>query len=269
MADRNEILLDLRCVSRAFTVDRDELRTVIDDISLGVPRGQIVVLLGPSGCGKSTVLRIVAGLLQPTRGEVLFDGAPVVGPSSDRCMVFQNYSCFTFLTAEDNIAFGLSLKGLGKKEIKIRTHELLQEMGLEHLRDAYPASLSGGERQRVAIARSLAVHPRLLLMDEPFSSLDGLMRRRLQDLLLGLSAREGLTCLFVTHSVEEAVYLGSQVYVMSAGPTEHRHSPATVIGQIKVEFSRPRTQGIKAETEFGDIERHVNELLRTKAYEPV
>lgn len=265
--ESNSSLLQLINVSHSFPVGRNSFKTVVDGISLTVLQGNIVVLLGPSGCGKSTILRIIAGLLKPAKGSVLFDGEQVTGTSSDRCMVFQNYACFPFLTVAGNISFGLSLKGWDERQIKQRTDELLEAMGLNHLRKSYPETLSGGEMQRVAIARSLAVRPMLLLMDEPYSSLDGVMRRHLQDLLLALSSKEGQTCFFVTHSVEEACYLGSIVYVMSAGPTETKSTPATIIGKVSVSFSRPRTQDIKAEREFEEIERQVNELLRRKAYE--
>jgi ABC-type nitrate/sulfonate/bicarbonate transport system ATPase subunit len=237
---------------------------IIEKVSLKVPAGKIVVLLGPSGCGKSTILRAVAGLLKPTKGMLFFDGTEISGPGSDRCIVFQNYACFPFLTVEENVAFGLVIKG--STNVEKPCEALLRAVGLSHLRKHYPSTLSGGERQRVAIARSLAVNPKLLLMDEPFSSLDGNMRRHLQDLLLHLCERKGLTCLFVTHSVEEAVYLGSIIYVMSAGPTETKASPATILGQIFVDFAQPRTQGIKTESKFEEVERQVNELLRKRAY---
>jgi ABC-type nitrate/sulfonate/bicarbonate transport system ATPase subunit len=239
---------------------------VLDNVALKVQRGEIVVLLGPSGCGKSTILRAVAGLLHPTSGRMLFGGVEVDGPSCERAMVFQNYACFPFLTVEGNVAFGLMLNGVAIETATQRVDDLLEMVNLKHLRTNYPTMLSGGERQRVAIARSLALKPQLLSMDEPFSSLDGTMRRHLQDMLLSLKDGRELTCLFVTHSVEEAVYLGSRIYLMSAGPTDAKRSPATILDEVMVTFSAPRTQAIKMSREFEDIERKVNEMIRKRAY---
>ncbi len=259
-------LLDVGSLSHSFSDGKGHFNKVIEDFSLRVPKGEIVVLLGPSGCGKSTVLRAVAGLLRPTAGRLVFDGDEITEPSSERAMVFQNYACFPFLTVEDNVGFGLTLRGSRQADVRAETDELLKTVNMFHLRKSHPGALSGGERQRVAIARSLAVKPKLLLMDEPFSSLDGTMRRQLQDLLLELRENHSLTCLFVTHSVEEAVYLGTTIYVMSAGPTEAKRTPSTVLAEIPVCLPRPRSQDIKAERQFEDIERGVNELMRKRAY---
>ena len=265
--DLGKTLLEVKDVSHYFESDAVSPHTIIDGISFSVPKGSNIVLLGPSGCGKSTILRMIAGLIKPAGGNLHFEGKPITDTDSDRTMVFQNYACFPFLTVEDNISFGLSIKRCARHIIHDRINDLLSIMELTHLRKAYPASLSGGERQRVAIARSLAVEPKLLLMDEPFSSLDGVMRRGLQDLLLTIAGKIDRSCMFVTHSVEEAVYLGSMIYVMSAGPTEKKLTPARIIGEIPVEFLQDRTQKIKATRNFQELERHVNELLRTQAYE--
>lgn len=260
-------LLDIKNLGHEFINGKGISRRVIDGLSIGVPKGEIVVLLGPSGCGKSTVLRAVAGLLKPTDGELIFEGSAITGPSKDRAMVFQNYACFPFLTVEDNVSFGLTLGNNKSPVYKEHTDRMLKTVGISHLKKSYPAYLSGGERQRVAIARSLAMQPKLLLMDEPFSSLDGSMRRQLQDLLLFLRENEAVTFLFVTHSVEEAVYLGSKIYVMSAGPTEAKPVPATILSEVPVRLPRKRSQRIKAENDFENIEREVNELMRMRAYD--
>jgi len=260
-------LLDVRDLSHEFPDANGHAKKVIEGFSLRVPKGEIVVLLGPSGCGKSTVLRAVAGLLRPTAGRLVFAGKKIGGPDSERAMVFQNYACFPFLTVEDNVGFGLALKeGCSAADVTEQTDRLLKVVNMIHLRKSYPGALSGGERQRVAIARSLAVEPKLLLMDEPFSSLDGTMRRQLQDLLLDLRENHSLTCLFVTHSVEEAVYLGTTICVMSAGPTEAKPTPATVLADILVRLPASRSQEIKTRPQFEDIEREVNELMRKQAY---
>lgn len=263
----SEPLLEVMSVSHQFDSDHGPSRTVIEDISFAVPENSTIVLLGPSGCGKSTILRMIAGLLKPTSGSLSFQGKPITGTNSNRAMVFQNYTCFPFLTVEKNISFGLSLKGFSREVFDDIADGFLEAMNLKHLRKAYPARLSGGERQRVAIARSLAVQPKLLLMDEPFSSLDGVMRRNLQDLLLTITEKNDMSCVFVTHSVEESVYLGGMIYVMSAGPTETKATPARIIGKVPVGFSKARTQSLKSEREFEGIERRINELLRTRAYE--
>jgi ABC-type nitrate/sulfonate/bicarbonate transport system ATPase subunit len=264
--DTERSLLQIECLSHEFPNGKGGSRKVIDSVSLRVLRGEIAVLLGPSGCGKSTILRAVAGLLKPTSGQLFFDGSEICGPGSERAMVFQNYTCFPFLTVEDNVTFGLTLKGMSAQAASTRATEFLAAVNMKHLSRAYPRDLSGGERQRVAIARSLAVQPRLLLMDEPFSSLDGLMRRQLQDLLLALKGKETLTCLFVTHSVEEAVYLGSKIFLMSAGPTDVKKTPATLLDEIHVSLPHPRSQDIKTDKTFEEIEQQVNTMIRKRAY---
>ncbi len=267
MGVKEDMFLELIDVSHTFETKNKTPRTVIEKISLKAFRGKSIVILGPSGCGKSTILRMIAGLIEPTSGKIIFKDKQILGPSSSRCLVFQNYACFPFLTVEQNISFGLSIKGWSKPQIQVKVESLLETMGLCHLKKEYPNTLSGGERQRAAIARSIAVQPKLLLMDEPFSSLDGVMRRNLQDLVLTLGDKDGINCVFVTHSVEEAIYLGSVVYIMSAGPTEQRTAPASIIGKVPVSFSAKRTQEIKFSKEFEEIEREINELLRTRAYE--
>jgi NitT/TauT family transport system ATP-binding protein len=200
---------------------------VIRDVSFSVPdlhgKGEFVCILGPSGCGKSTVLRLIAGLrphFPATEGTVQVAGTPVNGPGSDRSMVFQDYTSFDNRTVEDNVAFGLECRGISAKERRERAREWIQRVGLDVKRDAskYPHELSGGMRQRVAIARTLALSPRIILMDEPFGALDPTTRLHMQGLLVELWRQAEATVFFVTHSIEEAVYLGDRVYIFSSAP---------------------------------------------------
>ncbi|MFH0901739.1 MAG: ABC transporter ATP-binding protein [Pseudomonadota bacterium] len=201
--------------------------TAIENLSFTVDdrpgHGEFVSILGPSGCGKSTVLRIIAGLgphFPPTAGEVLVTGKPIAGPAPERGMVFQDYTSFDHLSVEDNVAFGLVCRGVGRKERREIAHQWIDRVGLSVARDAgkYPHQLSGGMRQRVAIARTLALKPRIILMDEPFGALDPSTRLHMQDLLVQLWRELEPTVFFVTHSIEEAVYLGDRVFVLSSSP---------------------------------------------------
>ncbi len=201
--------------------------TVVKDVTFTVPdlpnKGEFVAILGPSGCGKSTVLRLIAGLKPhhpATEGTVLVSGRPVIEPGPDRSMVFQDYTSFDNRTVEDNVAFGLECRGVGAKERRERAREWIARVGLDVDRDArkYPHQLSGGMRQRVAIARTLILSPRIILMDEPFGALDPTTRLNMQQLLVDLWREAQATVFFVTHSIEEAVYLGDRVYVFSSAP---------------------------------------------------
>ena len=201
--------------------------TAIKDVSFVVEdlpgKMEFVTILGPSGCGKSTVLRLIAGLtpqFPATSGTVLVGGKPVLSPGSDRGMVFQDYSSFDNRTVEDNVAFGLECRGVSSDERRQRAREWIGKVGLDVDRDAgkYPHQLSGGMRQRVAIARTLILNPRIILMDEPFGALDPSTRLRMQDMLVSLSREAQATVFFVTHSIEEAVYLGDRTYVFSSAP---------------------------------------------------
>jgi NitT/TauT family transport system ATP-binding protein len=205
----------------------DDGFTAIKDVSFVVEdipnKMEFVTILGPSGCGKSTVLRLIAGLTPQhpaTSGTVLVQGKPVIAPGADRGMVFQDYSSFDNRTVEDNVAFGLECRGVAAHERRERAREWIKKVGLDVDRDAdkFPHQLSGGMRQRVAIARTLILNPRIILMDEPFGALDPATRLRMQDLLVSLSREAQATVFFVTHSIEEAVYLGDRTYVFSSCP---------------------------------------------------
>jgi NitT/TauT family transport system ATP-binding protein len=192
--------------------------TALDQINLDLAAGEFLALVGPSGCGKSTLLDLVAGLTGPTSGEVRLGGRPITGPGLDRGVVFQQYALFPWRTAQANIEFGLEIKGVPRRRRAERAREVLDLVGLTAFADRYPHELSGGMKQRVAIARSLAYEPEVLLMDEPYAALDAQTREGLQDELLSIWRRTGTTILFITHAIDEAVYLGQRVAVMTSRP---------------------------------------------------
>lgn len=232
---------------------------VVDEVGHdGKDIGEFRVLLGPSGCGKSTILRMIAGLDFPTTGEVLVNGKRVEAPGPDRGMVFQKYTSFAWLTVAENIEYGLKLKGVTANERQATVAHLIEETGLKGFESAYPHTLSGGMQQRVAIARSLAVRPSVLLMDEPFGALDAQTRSVMQDLLLKMWTETAAAILFVTHDVGEAVYLADRLYIVSA-------RPGTIAEEIHVPFPRPRTEDLKQTREFQELENRALDSLRHAA----
>ena len=206
---------------------------ILVDFNLEVGAGEFVSLLGPSGCGKTTALRIVTGLLEQSGGEVEVNGAPSNGPSRDKAIVFQSFNLFPWKTALQNAAYGLEVQGVAKKERLDRAAEYLELVGLGSRKDHFPSQLSGGQQQRVGLARALAIEPKLLLMDEPFGALDALTREQLQGLLLKIVAEKGLSVLFVTHSIDEAIYLSDRIIVMGV-------NPGRVIADLPVDIPKPR-----------------------------
>jgi NitT/TauT family transport system ATP-binding protein len=242
----------IRCrgVRKVFRSGGREV-TALDGIDLEVAAGEFVCLLGPSGCGKSTLLNAVAGFDPPTAGELTVLGRPVVAPGPERAMVFQEYALFPWMTVERNVAFGLELRRDPPARIREVVDRLLAKLGLSDFRDRFPKDLSGGMRQRVAIARVLAIDPPLLLMDEPFGALDALTRRSLQDELLRIWAENRKTILFVTHGIEESVYLADRVVVMT-------YRPGTVKRLVPVRLPRPRDP---ASPEFNAVERELTALV--------
>ena len=220
--------------------------------------GEIVVFLGPSGCGKSTILKAVAGLLAPTRGEVLVDGVPVSDVGRDRGMVFQTYTSFGWLTVRENVEYGLRLQGISKSERNSRSKKYLEAVGLADFADRYPKDLSGGMKQRVAIARTLINKPKLVLMDEPFGALDPQTRWGMQSLLLDVSRTEDNTILFVTHDVSEAVYLADTIYILAPRPT-------TILHRVDVPFFENRDMALKSSKEFRNVEKKLLDFLYAPA----
>ena len=230
--DSQGIVVQFDRVTKTFHEGTANASTAVRDVSFIVldrpDHGEFVAILGPSGCGKSTILRLIAGLrphFPATSGRVMVAGRPVEGHGPDRGMVFQDYTSFDNRTVLDNVAFGLECAGVPPKERRERARDWVAKVGLDVVRDSskYPHQLSGGMRQRVAIARSLILHPRIILMDEPFGALDPAIRLNMQDLLVSLWRDLEATVFFVTHSVEEAVYLGDRVYILSAAPGRLLH----------------------------------------------
>jgi len=253
-------VVEFRAVSKSFGSF-----TVIHDVTFLVEdrpaAGEFITILGPSGCGKSTVLRLIAGLAPHhpcSKGQVLVGGQAVVGPGADRGMVFQDYTSFDNRTVEDNVAFGLECRGVAAKERREQAREWMQKVGLDVTRDArkYPNELSGGMRQRVAIARSLVLKPRIILMDEPFGALDPSTRWRMQELLVSLWREAEATVFFVTHSIEEAVYLGDRVYVFSA-------SPGTILKQLSVPVPDRPPKEMHRQPRFIEIVSDIRDLVET------
>ncbi|MBI2214126.1 MAG: ABC transporter ATP-binding protein [Acidobacteria bacterium] len=232
----------------------DAVRDISFDVIDKPGSGEVIVFLGPSGCGKSTILKAVAGLIAPTKGEVFLDGTPIEEPARDRGMVFQAYTSFGWLTVRENVEYGLKLHGVGGAERTKLSQKYLEEVGLADFAERYPKDLSGGMKQRVAIARTLINKPRVVLMDEPFGALDPQTRWGMQSLLLDVSRHEDNTTLFVTHDVSEAVYLADSVYVLSA-------RPASILHRVDVPFFRSRDAGLKSTREFREVEEQLLDLL--------
>jgi len=256
--------ITVRNVSRTFVsangdkVDAlEKINFEIDDAYArdGRDVGEFRVLLGPSGCGKSTLLRLIAGLDRADTGEVLVNDQAVQGPGKDRGMVFQKYTSFPWLTVAGNIAYGLKINGVPEAKRKDTVAQLIREVGLGGFENAYPETLSGGMQQRVAIARTLALRPAVILMDEPFGALDAQTRGEMQQLLLKVWDESASTILFVTHDVEEAVYLADRIFIMSA-------HPGTIIEDVQVPFDRPRELSLKERNEFHELQNYVLGRLR-------
>jgi NitT/TauT family transport system ATP-binding protein len=228
--------LNVQHVSLAFDL-APGARKILDDISFDVLDGELLCLVGPSGCGKTTLLRLLAGLQKPGSGQILFNGEPIAGPSRQRAIVFQDYgnALLPWRTVAGNIALSLEARGVPHEAQAEQIAELLRKMGLQHAMQQYPGQLSGGMQQRVQIARCLAQQPKVLLMDEPFGALDAMTRQSLQDELLQLSAEQKITVVFITHDLEEAIYLGDRVFVLGS-------NPGRIVEQIDVELPRPRSQ---------------------------
>jgi NitT/TauT family transport system ATP-binding protein len=240
-------------INKVGKVFASEGRQVValQDIDLAIPHGQFVCLLGPSGCGKSTLLGAVAGFSLPSSGRILVDGREVAAPGPERGMVFQEYALFPWMTVEKNIAFGLEIKRRPKPEIDATVERLLAMLSLSDFRARYPKDLSGGMRQRVAIARVLALDSPIMLMDEPFGALDALTRRNLQDELLRIWVETQKTIIFVTHSIEEAIYLADRIVVMT-------YRPGTVKRDLLVDIPRLRDP---AAPDFNALKRELGQLV--------
>jgi nitrate ABC transporter ATP-binding subunit len=250
MPEAKRTHLAVRGVTKRFSVGDEEIEALAR-VDVTIREGEFVCLIGASGCGKSTLLRLIAGFEEPSTGDLTSQGKPITGPGGDRGMVFQDYALFPWMTVRQNIGFGPRQRQLPRKEIAEIANEFVRLVGLERFADRYPSQLSGGMKQRVAIARVLANNAQVLLMDEPFGALDALTREQLQGELLQIWKRTGVTIIFVTHSVEEAVLMADRVLVMSAGP-------GRIENDITIDLPRPRDV---SSPEFNAVRRDVARRL--------
>jgi NitT/TauT family transport system ATP-binding protein len=232
--------------------------TALDRISLDVAEEEFSVIVGPSGCGKSSLLRLVAGLIEPSAGTISLDGKIVTRPGRDRGMVFQSYTLFPWLTVQDNVEFGLKLGGMAVAERKRIAKRYIEQVGLEGFEKSYPKQLSGGMMQRVALARALANDPEILLMDEPFGALDSQTRSLMQELLLNIWEQSHKTVLFITHDIDEAILLGDRVHVMTA-------RPGRIKEVVEIDIPRPRNVDVLTSIEFIAIKRRIMALIHDEA----
>ena len=252
-------MLEVRRLSKVFFEQNDPRKpglVALFNVSLSIRKNEFVSLLGPSGCGKTTLIRIIAGLIEPDRGEIVVDGTTVKAPSRERCMVFQQFGLLPWRTVLSNVEFGLEIEGVAKESRQSVAYHYLELVGLKGFENYYPHQISGGMQQRVGIARALSKKPQILLMDEPFGAVDAQTREQLQEELLKIWAQTDTTVVFVTHSIDEAIYLSDRVIVMQARP-----------GRIKEEFSvdlpRPRWEGdVKADPRFSHLRARLRESLK-------
>lgn len=250
--------VSIQAVSRTFEGRNGQRTQALLPVDFEVRDNDFVTILGPSGCGKSTLLRIVAGLDHATSGRVLLDGVPVEGPGADRGMVFQSYTLFPWLTIEQNIRFGLRERGMPEAQQKERAAYFIAKVGLRGFEQHFPKQLSGGMQQRTAIARALANDPKILLMDEPFGALDNQTRVLMQELLLGIWEAERKTVLFVTHDIDEAIFMANRVAVFSA-------RPGRIKTELAVDLPHPRHYTIKTSPEFMELKARLTEEIRAES----
>lgn len=236
--------------------------TAIEGLSFKIQAGEFACFLGTTGCGKSTILNVIAGFVRPTTGTVLLDASPITQPGSDRGIVFQQFALFPWRTVEGNIEFGPRMRGISKRERKVLLDKYISLVGLTGFEKSYPSELSGGMQQRVGIARVLANDPSVLLMDEPFGSLDAQTRLMMQESLLDIWQRTKKTIVFVTHDVDEAIFLADRIYVLTA-------RPARIKKEITINLTRPRSYNIVTSTEYTDLKRDVLELIREETLRTV
>ena len=243
------IKVSIQGVEKKYNTRKGEV-VALNGVDFDIKENEFICVIGPSGCGKSTLLNIIAGLLEPTSGQILVDGKPISGTGTDRGVVFQQYALFPWLTVKKNVEFGLKLKGLSKEECDAIAMKYLKMVELEKFADSYPKELSGGMKQRVAIARAYAVNPSVLLMDEPFGALDAQTRTQLQTELLKTWQEENKTCFFVTHDIEEAIVLASRVVIMSARPGRIKEI-------IDIDIPHPRDQATKMSPRFVELKNYI------------
>jgi len=254
-----EVILQVEGLTKKFRAGSTDV-TALDNVSFKTHRREFLCIIGPSGCGKSTLVRILAGLETASGGEVLLDGHPVKGPGRERGMVFQGYTLFPWLTVRKNVMFGLRMNGTGRAEAAKQANVWLALIGLEKFADAYPNQLSGGMKQRVAIIRALVNRPRILLMDEPFSALDAQTRARMQSYLLEIWKKVDITVVFITHDLDEAIFLADRILVLSA-------HPGRLEELIEVPIQRPRLAEHFTQAEFAATKARLEALIHPPARE--
>ncbi len=254
---REQVKLHIDRVSKVYQAGGTKV-SAIEEVEVGIRNKEFATILGPSGCGKSTLLRIVAGLTKPTGGVVRLDGNIITTPGRDRGMVFQSYTLFPWLTVKQNIQFGLEISGMPKAEQELVAQEFVEKVGLKGFEKTYPKGLSGGMKQRVAIARALANNPAILLLYEPFGALDAQTRALMQELLTQIWEELHKTILFVTHDVEEAIFLSDRVFIMTA-------RPGKIKAEIGIPLERPRSYEIKATESFLNLKKQALALIREEA----
>lgn len=243
------IKVSIQGIEKKYNTRKGEV-VALNGVNFDIKEDEFICVIGPSGCGKSTLLNIIAGLLEPTAGQILVDGKPIQGTGTDRGVVFQQYALFPWLTVKKNVEFGLKLKGLSKDECDSIAMKYLKMVELEKFADSYPKELSGGMKQRVAIARAYAMNPEVLLMDEPFGALDAQTRTQLQTELLKAWQEENKTCFFVTHDIEEAIVLATRVVIMSA-------RPGRIKEVVDIDIPYPRDQETKMSERFIELKNHI------------
>ena len=250
---KRPILLKVDSLKKKFQ-DREGEIVALGNISFSVHQREFICVIGPSGCGKSTLIRIIAGLEKQTSGSILLDSKPIDSPSSDRGMVFQNYTLFPWLTIKKNIMFGLIMSKTDRQEANTKAMDWLELVGLSEFSDLYPHQLSGGMKQRVAIARALATRPRILLMDEPFGALDAQTRAQMQSYLLQIWESIDITIIFITHDLEEAIYLADRIFVLGSSSNQLQEI-------VEIPVSRPRKPDQFLSSEFLSTKKHLEDLI--------
>lgn len=251
----NTPVLKVENISKNFVLSEGENIEVLKDVNFSVKKGEFVSLIGPSGCGKSTLIKILAGLLKPNSGKVFINNEVIDGPSNNCGIIFQQYNLFPWLNVEQNIGYGLRAMNTETKKVHEVVAHYIEVVGLQGFEKAYPKELSGGMQQRVSLARTLAVNPEILLMDESFSALDVQTKRFMQDLLLQILQQESSrTVIFVTHDVEEAVFLSDTVYVMNTQPGNIRE-------KFSIDLPRPRDLDTEFSKQFIDIKKHIQQII--------
>ncbi|MGD9948568.1 MAG: ABC transporter ATP-binding protein [Desulfobulbus sp.] len=250
---QREVIMETEGISRIFSTEKGEV-TALENVSFKAYRREFLSVIGPSGCGKSTLIRILSGLDQATSGRVLLDGRPVAEPGPERGMVFQGYTLFPWLTVKKNVMFGLEVAGKGRATAESEALQWIEMVGLDDFANHYPSQLSGGMKQRVAIARALANQPRVLLMDEPFGALDAQTRARMQSYLMQIWRNVDITIIFITHDLDEAVYLSDRILVLDAHPGRVRE-------MVEVPVEQPRSPSQHLSPEFLATKNHIEHLI--------